>query len=125
MVKWKTGALSDPDSQASDGARGLFVGKLNEVFAPDKTADNKRRNVIKFLFDVPSSKNLSKAQVGAGLEWLIKEKTPDGDYIYHDHSVEEARMIEHQMAIFKTNPSDKTLAGLENSDNPGAYDVEG
>ncbi len=99
MTTYKRSAMLDSDTPASDKARGLFVGKLTEVFAPNDDAAKMRRSVVTYLFGVASSTELTKAQVSAGLDWLIDHKSDDGDYIISAYAIDEARAIERQVLL--------------------------
>lgn len=66
---------------ATANQTGLIASKLEEVFAGDEDATKKRRSVIRALFGVESTKDLTFAQARALLKWLISEHDQEtGDY---------------------------------------------
>jgi hypothetical protein len=89
-------AEANARGEVNSKQRGLFVGKLAEVFAPDPEADAKRRAVVHWLFGVESSKDLTAPQVLAGLEWLKLTKDESGDYRVDAMAEREARLVFEQ-----------------------------
>lgn len=81
------------DKQASAKQRGLFVGKLAEVFAPDEDADMKRITVMQYLFGVDSSKALTGAQIIAGLDWLSLSQDTGGEWLVYPIAGVEVRAV--------------------------------
>jgi len=91
------GSASDPASAAQVG---LIASKLEECFAGDSEADKKRRNVIKYLFEKDSTKQLTKAQARAVLDWILAGKDKDtGDYILSPDAIQEAREVERELSL--------------------------
>ena len=76
---------------------GLAAGKLEEVWAGEKDATEKRRSVLKAVFGPDSLKELDISEVAALLDWLVEEKDEDtGDYLLNPLAVSEAKMILRQ-----------------------------
>lgn len=96
------------DRQANQKQRGLFVGKLKEVFEPAEDADDmKRITVMQFLFGVESSKQLTGAQVLAGLHWLNLQQDSGGEYLADSLAVAEAK------AVFEAVPKAEPIGLFE------------
>jgi len=74
----------------------LVAGKLNEVWPGDPEANNNRRSVLKYLFDVDSAKDLACAQAAVILDWLIEEKDETNDYPLKPMAEREAKLIVRQ-----------------------------
>ena len=88
----------------------LVAGKLNEVWAGDPEADNNRRSVLKYLFAVDSAKDLTWAQAGVVLDWLIDGEDETGDYPLKPMAEQEARLIVRQ---FVEDAGQTTMEGME------------
>jgi hypothetical protein len=82
---------------ASPKQTGLLAGKLEECFAPAADSTEKRRSVLKWIWKVDSSKELTKAQAGATLDWLLLDEShlhPDvRTYALHSAAPAEAAAI--------------------------------
>jgi hypothetical protein len=59
----------------SPGQVGLLSGKLEECFAPDKDSAEKRRSVLKHIWQVDSAKDLTAAQARATIDWLLVDES--------------------------------------------------
>lgn len=80
---------------------GLLNGKLNEA---STSANNEqgRKLFLEYVFGVNSSKELNKAQVGATLKWLVKEKDEEtGDYPFYDSALDDFNAVLRQALIDK------------------------
>jgi hypothetical protein len=73
---------------ASPAQVGLLAGKLEECFAPDKDSAEKRRSVLKHLWQVESAKEVTTAQARATIDWLLidESRVPKDDRTYDLHS---------------------------------------
>ncbi|MCJ7528833.1 MAG: hypothetical protein MUO37_12185 [Methyloceanibacter sp.] len=82
--------LGDP---ASDAQRNLVIGMLEACFAGDTASDKKRHTVLKYLFGVTSSNDLTAPQVLALLDWLAPTRDSGGAYKPNVNAHREAAMI--------------------------------
>lgn len=78
---------------ASDAQRGLATGMLEACFAGDDASDAKRHTVLKHLFGVTSSNDLTPEKVLALLDWLKPSKDTGGAYSPDANAAKEARAI--------------------------------
>ncbi len=91
--------------QASDKQRGLCAGALEMVWAGDEHARDKRKTVMVYLTNYDT---LSAAAPGgmpddfvlALLDWLKPTKEQDSSYMPDPMAAKEARLVEHEAAIF-------------------------
>ncbi len=94
----KSAAGFKADSQATDGQRGLLVGKLSEALL--NKDDKLRHLILKYLWGVESSKALSYGQVGAMLKWLVAGKDGQtGDYLLNKEAIQELQVISKEAQI--------------------------
>jgi len=92
------GAMPATDKQV------LFLArKFQEAFADDSDPEGNYHTALNWLWEVGSAKQLSLAQAGATLDWLLDRSGPDdtGDIPLHVASPEEARRVLHE-AILET-----------------------
>jgi len=96
-IKAKMTAIigNDWGTSASQAQVQLIASKLNECFAGDRDADQKRHSVTNYLFSIESTKDLHTAHVDALLKWLLLdgEKDSTGDYPLHPKAPAEAAAI--------------------------------
>lgn len=78
---------------ASPQQLGLAMGMLNECFAGDEAADEKRHSVLAYLFGIESGKECASSQVLALLDWLKPEKDSGGAYFPDPMAVKEAQAV--------------------------------
>lgn len=84
----------DDGNAATKAQIGLVSSKLEECFAPDKGAKNKRLTVLHFLWNVESAKDLTFKQAKATLDWLLLGETDSsGDHPLHPAAPEEVRRV--------------------------------
>lgn len=95
-------AEANAHGEVNGQRRGLFAGQLEQVFAPDPDSKEKRHAVTAYLFGVESVKDLTAAQVLAGLEWLKPSRDGAGDYHSDSMAAREALLV-YESAIGKTN----------------------
>lgn len=72
---------------------GLAAYLLELVWPEDKSASQKRRTVIKWLFGRDSLKSLYRSEVRAIIDWLSDGKDEYDQYILNQEAAEEARLI--------------------------------
>lgn len=77
------------DESASDGQRGLMVGKLNELLGDSA----KRTEFTQYVFDKKSSKDMEASQIKAVLAWML-----DGEH-YTEHAKAEAENVIRAAAL--------------------------
>ncbi|HUW13591.1 MAG TPA: hypothetical protein VM537_27965 [Anaerolineae bacterium] len=85
------------DGIATPGQQGLVTGKLNECFAPDADADDKRHAVSHWLTGKASVKELTMAEAGAILDWLLDKDADEGTYDLHPAASQEAQTVYRQI----------------------------
>ncbi len=78
---------------ATPRQRGLFVGKLTEIFQPADDAESKRKIVTHYLFGVESSKELTPSQVIAALDWLNMAQDSGGEWLIDSLAITEAKSV--------------------------------
>lgn len=79
---------------ASPGQQGLIAGKLDECFAPAEDASDKRHAVLAWLIPGKESvKDLTMAEAGAILDWLLDKDADEGTYDLHPSAAAEANAV--------------------------------
>lgn len=87
-------AEGDDGQPATKAQIGLVSSKLEDCFAPDKDAKDKRLTVLCFLWEIKSAKDLTFKQAKATLDWLLSGETDSsGDHPLHPAVSEEARRV--------------------------------
>jgi len=78
---------------ATPGQQGLVAGKLSECFAGDEDAKAKRHKVTEWLFGKESVKDLTMAEAGAILDWVLDKDGGEGTYDLHPSAAVEANAM--------------------------------
>jgi len=80
---------------ASEAQRGLIASKMEECFAGDSEAKQKRYKVTWWLSGITSTGEMTKAHADGYLKWLLaqQEKDDTGDYPLHPKAPVEAAAI--------------------------------
>lgn len=86
---------NDDGTPITDAQIGLVAGKLEECFAGDKGAELKRHSVTIWLLGKESTKDLTKAEASAILDWILASRDADdgGYYALHASASAEAAAI--------------------------------
>lgn len=88
----------DDGREPSRAQIGLAAGKGRELFAEMSDPDKRYHSVLRYLWDVTSTKDLTLAQIQAMLDWMLvdgskTQKDDTGDYPLHPDAPEEAQRI--------------------------------
>jgi len=113
--KLHTTAANKPTTHqalATPGQKGLVTSKLNECFAPAEDADGKRHAVTDWLFGKTSAKELTMAEAGAVLDWLLDKDADEGTYDLHPKASQEAE------AVYREAMKDADQSELELEEAP-------
>jgi len=86
---------------ATDKQIPFVAQKFTECFAEKPNPKSDYHAALKWLWDVDSAKELTIAQAGATLDWLLSKDGPDdtGDTPLHEHAPEEARRVLRQAVL--------------------------
>jgi len=97
VVKSKLTPVVEAGSQApaTDKQRALIAGKLEECFAGEADADQKRHTVTYYLFGLDSVSDFKQGHVDATIKWILLDGNKDssGDYPLHPNAPAEAAAI--------------------------------
>jgi hypothetical protein len=91
----------DDGEMATQAQKGLVASKARECFADTEDPDVHYHAVLQGLWSVDSTKNLTKRQASAMLDWLLLDgkKDDSGDYPLHPAAPEEARRIANRVML--------------------------
>jgi hypothetical protein len=93
-----SGIHAQKGTDVTPGGRGVITGVLNRIFA-GPNADDDRRALLRYLFNIQSSKALLTSQWAALGTWLKIEKDSGGQYVPCSEAAIEAVKVVDAMIL--------------------------